>query len=312
MEILWYQKSNYKNITELVNQIVWSGNENEVSRKLELEILFNPNDVYIQKLNFNIGDFIIFNSSATKELFQGFILEIEKNSQNSNLSLVCVDALYYLLKSEGIYNFTNKTAEFITKTICNEAKIEIGNLVQTNIIQNLPANDNLFNIIKDAYEYSGTVNGKYYIISMKNGKLYVNEKGTKTKVIYLAGDTNITGSTYSESAEDMINIVKIYDESGKQIGEVKNGDNIIKYGVFQAKYEIEENKDYNIVANNMLKGLSKSLNLEALGNIECITGNVINIKDNILGINNDYIIISDTHTFSDGIHTMSLEIREGY
>lgn len=312
MEILWYQKPNFNNITELVSQITWSGNENEVSRKLELEILFNPNDDYIPKLNFNIGDMIILNSDNGKELFQGFILEIDKNAQNSNLSLVCVDALYYLLKSDGIYNFDNKTAEFITETICNGAKIAIGSLVKTNVAQNLPANDNLFNIIKDAYEYAGTVTGKYYLISMKNGKLYVEEKGKSTEVIFLSGDTNLTDTSYTESADEMINVVKIYDESGKQIGEAKNSDNIIKYGVFQTSYEIEENKDYNIAAKNMLKGLSKSLSIEALGNEECVTGKVVNIKDNILNINTDYIIISDTHTFSDGIHTMSLDVKEGY
>jgi hypothetical protein len=312
MKILYSNSNKSEDITELVSQIIWSGSEDEIARQLELEVLNSVQDYYIPELNLKIGGFIILNTNNEKELFQGFILSKEKNSQNGNLSLVCVDALFYANKSKAIHNFSKKPAEFITKTLCNEAKIAIGSLAVTNIAQDLPANDTIFKIIKDAYDYAGSINGKKYKISMKQGKLYVEEKTKSANFVVITSENHISNSTYKETFENMINVVKIYDDTGKQIGEVKNNNNIVTYGIFQETYEKEENADYNSVAKNMLKGIEKTISIETIGNIDCITGSYVSITDNVLEITGDYTIISDTHTFVEGQHTMSLDLREEY
>lgn len=312
MKILYYKDSTSLDISELVSQIVWSGNEEEIARRVELEVLNPIQDVYIPKLDIKLGGFIVLYTDRDKELFQGLILSKDKNAQNGNLSLTCVDALYYLNKNKSIHNFEKKTAEDITTILCNEVKVVIGALASTGIVQDLPANDTIFKIIKDAYDYAGSLNGKYYNKRMKQGKLYVEEKAKSANLVLLTSDSNIYDSSYKESLEEMINLVKIYDDSGKQIGEVKNSDNIVTYGIFQDTYEKEENKDSNASANNMLKGIGKTLSIEAKGNVDCISGSYVSVVDNILGITGDFTITSDTHTFAESTHTMSLELREGY
>lgn len=303
---------NNTDITELISQIAWSGNEDEIARRLELEVLNPVQDYYIPKIDLKIGGFIILLTNNEIELFQGFILSKEKDSQNGNLSLTCVDALFYANKSKAIHNFSKKTAEFITETLCNEAKIAIGSLAVTNIAQDFPANDTIFKIIKDAYDYASSINGKKYKISMKQGKLYVEEKVKSAGLVVITSESHISNSTYKETLENMVNIVKVYNDTGKQIGEVKNNDDIATYGIFQETYEKEENTDYNSVAKNMLKGIEKTISIEAIGNIDCIAGSYVSITDNVLEITGDYTIISDTHTFVEGQHTMSLDLREGY
>lgn len=306
-----YIKDNLTNdITELVVQKTWSGNESEIARRLELEVLNPLQDYYIPKIELQLGGFIILYSDNEKELFQGFILSKEKNSQNGNLSLVCVDALFYANKSKSIHNFSKKTAEEIGATLCNEAKIAIGYLTPTGIAQNFPANDTVFKIIKDAYDYASSLNGKKYKINMRQGKIHVEEKAKTANLLILTSENDLNGSSYNETLENMINVIKVYDDTGKQIGEAKNADNIKTYGVFQDVYEKEEGKNFNIVANNMLKGIEKTLSVDAVGNLDCITGNYVSIIDNIIGVDDDYEIISDSHVFSNGTHSMHLELRE--
>ncbi len=312
MKILYYKDSSYLDISELVSQIVWSGNEEEIARRVELEVLNPIQDGYIPNVDIKLGRFIVLYTDDSKELFQGFILSKNKNAQNGNISFTCVDTLYYLNKSKSIHNFEKKTAEEIATILCNEVKVVIGALASTGIVQDLPANDTIFNIIKDAYEYAGSLNGKYYNKRMKQGKFYVEEKAKSANLVLLTSDTNINDSSYKETLESMINVVKIYDDTGKQIGEVKNSDNIVAYGIFQDIYEKEEDKDTNATANNMLKDVEITLSVEAIGNVDCISGSYVSIIDNTLGVIGDYTIISDTHTFSEGTHAMSLELREGY
>ena len=56
----------------------------------------------------------------------------------------------------------------------------------------------------------------------------------------LADEYNITNTKYEETIDSMVNVVKIYDENKKQVGEVKNGNWIDKYGIYQQIYTKEK------------------------------------------------------------------------
>lgn len=312
MKLIYYNGNNPVDISELVSQTVWSGNEDEIARRIEVDILNPLLDYYIPKIELKLGGFIVIYTDNEKEIFQGFILSKEKNSQNGNINLTCVDALYYANKSKSIRNFSKKTAEDITRTLCSEAKIAVGFLSSTGIAQDLPANDTIFNIIKEAYDYASSISRKKYVISMKQGKLYIEERSKSASLVVLNSENDIGGSSYTETLDSMVNVVKVYDDTGKQIGEVKNSDNIVAYGIFQDVYEKEEDKNYNIVANNMLKGIEKTLSIDVIGNVDCVAGSYVSITDNLIGVKGDYTITSDSHTFAEGVHMMHLELREGY
>lgn len=56
---------------------------------------------------------------------------------------------------------------------------------------------------------------------MEGKKLTVKVKGTIVKNFVLADEYNITNTKYEETIDSMVNVVKIYDENKKQVGEVK-------------------------------------------------------------------------------------------
>lgn len=90
----------------------------------------------------------------------------------------------------------------------------------------------IYDIIMMAYTKAARQTGKKYICRMEGKKLTVKVKGTIVKNFVLADEYNITNTKYEETIDSMVNVVKIYDENKKQVGEVKNGNWIDKYRIY--------------------------------------------------------------------------------
>jgi hypothetical protein len=107
----------------------------------------------------------------------------------------------------------------------------------------------------------------------------------------------------------MVDQVRIYNSKGKQVGVVKNAGNIKRYGIYQSVYTKEKGVNAKTAAKNMLSGVEKKVNIEAIsGNIKCVAGDGIVVFDKATGLNGVFWIQNDTHTWDNGIHTMSLEL----
>ena len=107
----------------------------------------------------------------------------------------------------------------------------------------------------------------------------------------------------------MVDQVKIYTEKGKQVGVVKNAANIKRYGTYQSLYTKEKGVNAKTAAKNMLNGIEKKVNVEAIsGNIKCVAGDGIKVYDSATGLNGLFWISNDTHTWEGGQHKMSLEL----
>ena len=103
--------------------------------------------------------------------------------------------------------------------------------------------------------------------------------------------------------ENAINVVKIYDENGNYKGQVTL-DGIP--GILQDIYKAEKGHDMQSRARGMLKDIERTAEIEAIGDVECITGNAVVIKEPYTGLSGLFYIDNDEHTFSNGQHTMRL------
>ena len=144
-----------------------------------------------------------------------------------------MDRLSHLLRSTAVYNFENTTAEDITRKVCADFEIEIGQIAasKATIKKMIVDGSTIYDSIMQAYTKASRQTGELYICRMDGSKLSVETKGTVVQNFVLAEGCNITNTTYQETIENMVNVVKIYDDTGKQIGEVKNDDWIQKYGI---------------------------------------------------------------------------------
>ena len=298
-------------VTNMTSTIKWSGSISQIARVLELDFLYPLHDHFAPKIYPNIGNKMYLYDDTGEELFRGRVFYNERFGEQGTIQITCYDDAIRLSKSKGTYNFKNKTAEAITRTVCNDLGISVGNLANTGISQKmLCSNIGMYEIIKSAYEGASKQNKKKYHITMKQGKLCVEEVGKEVLYYILKADSNILESTYSENAEGVVNKIKIYDEDDQYLGMVQNDELINLVGVFQEIYIKEEDKQARTVASSMLQGVTKEATVTVKGNTSCISGKVIKIEDSLTKLVGSFYIESDEHEWSNGQYRMKLDLNK--
>jgi hypothetical protein len=299
-----------KDISQFVSSVSWGGSKAEVARKLEISVVNAPLDNNISPPKIELaGTLYLIDDDNKTELFRGFVVEREASSTTGTVTYTAYDLLFYTTKSNATYNFSAKTAEAITKAVCDDLKIPVGELATTGLSQKLIAqNKSIYEIIMQAYTQAYQQNGKQYHVTAKKGKLNVEEMGKLACAIELTEDSNIISSNYRESLNNMVNKVKIYDSNGKLVQVVQKDADVVKYGVFQQVYTKESGKDPVTTAKSMFKGVEKTFTLECINYNGAITGASVIVRDSSTGLSGLVWIDSDTHTWSDGVATMSLTV----
>ena len=168
----------------------------------------------------------------------------------------------------------------------------------------------IYDIIMQAYTKASRQTGALYICRMAGTKLSVEVKGNEVQNFVLAEEYNITNTVYQETIENMVNTVKIYDDTGKQVGEVKNDEWIRKFGTYQQIYKKEKGVNEITAATNLLSGIEKRVTLDGIdGDLNCIAGNAVEVQDKAAGLAGIFWIDADTHIWENGTHMMNLELN---
>lgn len=313
MKIIWTKKGGKStNITNVVGTVTWSGSVEQAAREATITVLNAPNDKYIVslKLNIAVGDIITL-YEGERLIFYGEVQTSEKKDEIGTVTYKARDLMEHLLRINHKQKFKNKTAESITKAICKKYGISTGTITATKkVIKKMIIDDNsLYDIIMIAYTKAAKTTGKKYMAYMQGKKLCVKAKGTIIDKYTLDEYKNLTSASYEETIENLVDQVKIYTDKGKQAGVVKNASNIKRYGVYQSIYTKEKGVNAKKAAKNMLNGIEKKVNVEAInGNIKCVAGDGIKVYDAATGLNGLFWIQNDSHTWEGGQHKMSLEL----
>ena len=315
MTVKWVKKkkgAKALNITQAVTSVSWGGSVSEAARTAEISVISAPEDKNVKSLGLNIGAGDTIKLFEDGELiFLGEVQTSRKTSETGTVTYSCYDLLNHLLRSTGVYNFKNTTAERITEKVCAGLGIKTGSITATKVPlkKMIFDGDTFYDIIMKAYTKAAKQTGKKYICRMHGTKLSVEIKGEKVKDFVLQEGYNITNASYEETIENMVDIVRIYNDKNKQAGVVKNDKHIEKYGIYQEVYKKEEGINAATAAKGMLNGIEKKISIEGVdGDLDCIAGNGVKIYDKTVKLNGLFWIESDTHTWENNIHTMSLEL----
>lgn len=300
--------TNGKNIIELVKEITWSGDSKEVSRRLNFTMLQNDFDKYMPVVKLSEGSDIIFKDNAGKDLFGGVIRTIKKNTASKIITVLAYDLLFNVNKSE-VSKIFDGTPEAITKNICNDLNIPIGDIAKTNIKVYYPClGKSAYEAIMIAYTQAGYATGNVYILMMKNiNKLNVIKKGQYSGVV-LEGTYNLEDGEYTVTNENVVNKVVITDKEGNMLRTIEDISSMNKHGTIQKTYKTEDGKDANAEAKALFHGIDQSGTVIALGDVRAISGYSLAVQDNKSGLYGLFYIESDTHTFTDGKHEMTLTL----
>lgn len=305
MKLTW----NGNDITGYCTSINWSGSAAQAARSVVFSVAYSPDDKNVKALSIKLGDKIEFCPDGKKAKFSGIVTTRERTSVAGILTYTAMDGMIHLLRSSGTYKFKKKTPEKIASMVAKDARITVGNLVKTKI--NIPKlffeNRTYYEIIMAAYTKAHWKNKKVYIAQMNKDKLEVIEKGKIIPDFHLVQGERIIDSSVSETLDNMVNRVYIYNSDNKKIGSVANSGWVNKYGVFQNSITVDEGSG-KTEAKNELHGIDKTASLNAIGDERCVSGLGLIIKDSRTGLNGKYWIENDSHTWENGAYTMSLEL----
>ncbi|WP_454054571.1 XkdQ/YqbQ family protein [Clostridium sp. Marseille-Q7071] len=296
-------------ITPMIKSLSLTGSISQCARKLTGTITYSIFDRNHDRTQIRPNTVVWVVDDRGVEIFRGIVFDRQLNS-SEELTFNAYDFLIYFTKSKGSYNFNQITAEDITRKICSEAEVRVGNIAKTGVkISDIPQNTSFYDIIMRAYTKARDKTNKCYIPMMNKDQFNLIEKGKLIDGLVLEPNKNIISCNYDDSMENMINRVKIFDENNNFLTKVENQKNITMYGVLQESVT-KDDDGYMDKAKQMLQDIESNVNIEALGDIRCITGYAVKAKIWYISALVDCILYidSDTHTFdlASNQHTMSL------
>lgn len=304
-------------ITNAVTKVEWSGSASSAARQLSVDYINAPYDNFGLP-SISTGDAIAFSYGQEGEVFYGQFFGSEKSSAVGTITFTAYDMMKNLIESTGQYKFKNTTAEAIAQQICADAQIPlrtvngVPSIYATGVnIASLICDDmTLYDIIMAAYTKAHKITGdKYFPMIYKRG-LGVYKTEWIVKGLVLADNANLMEADIQETMDSIVNKVKIYDDKGKQIGEVKDDDSLSLFGTFQQTYKKEKGVDPQTAAKNLLSvNPTQTIKISSVGDINCLSCYFVQISDTTTGLSGKYWISSDKHTWENGSYTMELELR---
>jgi hypothetical protein len=301
-------------ITPYCNSVQISGDVQQCARKLDVTITYPIFDKNHSRTQVGPGTLVWVLDDDGNKIFEGMVFNRELSS-SQQVTFTAYDFLIYLLKSKASYNFQNINPQQIINTICSEVGVTKGSIPEINIsISRLFQSQSLYDIIMTVYTQISKQTGKKYIPMMRNKSLDIIEKGTVIPDFFIEINKNLLSTSYSDTLDNMINKIKIYDDKGKFIDKVEIDTWQKKFGIFQETYTKEDDKNPYAVARNMLHGVDNQVSIEILGDLRCRTGYGVALKVPYVDVlnNRTWFIDADCHSWdmNSGKYTTQLTLHD--
>ncbi len=314
------RKGEKLDITDIVVSAEWSGDKMQCARELVLELVYSRFFGYAKVMEkMEPGEVCVLLGEDGEELFQGYIISIDTSIAGTTRQVRCLDGLFYLTNSEIAKTFKKKTAEEITKEICAELGVPLGDMASSGGKKYTFAaiGKGAYEAIMMGWTKALEDTGRRFIPRMIAGKLHILEKGKTVAARVLSSDTDILDASFTLSIENMVNRVRVVSDKGKLQDTLGNTDDQKKYGVLQKIYQKgsgEKSGEAQKKAKELLEEIERTASIGALiGGADChdlITGNAVEVKEPVTGLVGKFYIDSDTHAWSGGNYMVTIgELR---
>lgn len=281
-----------------------SGAKDEAARRLEFNLAVSGTDPNLSAPAVMMEDEVKLYSDDMDLFFSGNVYGKSKSIQGNSLNVICYDKLLRANRSVASFSFDEKTPAQIAETVFGSLGISPGKMESGSPITRVFDNVEIYTMALIAYRLEFEKTGKPYLIRMNGSSVDVVEKGKIVAEYQLDGSANLFDSDYSESIEDAVSSVKLFDKDGNELGEVKTSVGIGGSAI----YREEEGEDSMARAEAMLKGIERTATVRVLGNFELVTGNAVMVKEPYTGLVGKFYIDGDTHIFEKGIHITELKL----
>lgn len=302
-------------ITGLTQKITWKGRKGSSSRSLAVSLIDDDGDKHARaKIKVEEGYQVFFQYNDS-ECFRGVVMQT-KQAQDKIMSFTAYDNGVYLANNKDTFCYTNKTATDIFKDVCTRFGFSMGEVAQcTYTIPELTkSKTTAWDVIADALSLDFDATGIRHFVTSSGGKLNLTIRRDNILQWVIETGKNLTSYSYTRSIEDIVTRVKLLSDEGTVLAEAKNEALEASIGIFQDVDTPDEtltSAQIKELCESMLaesSTVSRSLSLQALGQIDVTAGVGVYVIIPHLELSRTFYVDEDSHTFEGNRHTMSLKL----
>lgn len=319
LEILLDNKDgNVWDLSEIASSLSWS--TSRTGRPASIDMTLIRNGIY-QASEFTIrnGDVVRLRKDGAN-FFYGYVFAVKVN-QDGEMLIKAYDQVRYLL-SKATYMFKGVTISEIITRLAAEFKLKTGRLDDPGYAIPAMSEDGqtLLDIIEKAIALTLTATQRHYVFFDDFGELSLRLVDYFLADFCIGDGSLMTGYDYEVDIDsDTYNRIKLYkdnkDTGKREVYMAEDSTNIARWGVLQLYQGVDEDKNAAQI-NDMLAQLaqlknreSKTLKLNAIGNIRTRAGMYVPVMINSLGLAMPLLVDEAKHSFDGNDHTMSLTLK---
>lgn len=291
-------------ISTYIATISWSGDKNQMARKLSFAYLYTEDNVGIQMVAIELGHRILAYDDLDRLIFDGIVIGRDRKETDIKMTISAVDYAWYL-KSK-VFRVYEGTPQQITMQVLQANGIMAGELLASvAVVKVISTGDkSICDVIRTAYEAAGC-NAYIY---MQSVNVCVGEFGAQICGT-VTGDDFVTDASYKDSIENLVDRVAILDKDDNLVSTIDNAEDVDRFGVMQDVYKVSDDTA-NIMAEaqKIFKSIENSGNITVRGNMAFLTGKSIVVGKVNSMIRGKFQITADNHSISNGVHTTSLTL----
>lgn len=303
-------------VTELVESVKWQGRKGSSARTLTAQLVDDDGYKHARAgIDVEQGQQCLFSYNGA-ELFRGIIMSQTQNNKKK-LTIKAYDNGIYLANNKDTFTYENKTASEIFRDCCTRFGLPTGEVAECTyrIPELTKPKTTIFDTIADALSLDFDATGIRHYVSSDKGKISLLTRRENIMQWVIEVGQNLTAYTYTKSIENVKTRVKMVSKEGTTLAEQSLAGLEEKIGVFQEIDKPDESltpAQINDLIASILeeKGTpARTLNLDAIGIPEVISGIGVYIIIPELNLSRTFYVDSDTHTFKGNLHTMSLKLN---
>lgn len=318
-EVLLDNKNgNVWDISGIVSDITWK--TSRIGSPGSLDITMIKGGIY-QDVSFQVnnGDIIRFRYN-NQNVFYGYVFSVD-GGRDEAVRIKCYDQIRYLMNKDT-YVFSQVTAADIIRRIADDFNLRTGQIASTGYTIPTMVEDNqtLLDIIDKALVYTLSNTGRIFVLYDDFGSLTLRD-AEDMLLDFVIGDNSLMTNYVMKSSidEDTYNKVKLYKdnkETGKRdVYIAQDRANMEKWGTLQLTQSVDEDKNEGQIKAllNQLISLknreTRSLQIEAIGDVRVRAGCYVPIVIGEYGINQPFLVNTATHRFNGDDYTISIELK---
>lgn len=318
-EVLLDNKNgNVWDISGIVSDITWK--TSRIGSPGSLDITLIKGGIY-QDVSFQVnnGDIIRFRYN-NQNVFYGYVFSVD-GGRDEAVRIKCYDQIRYLMNKDT-YVFSQVTVADIIRRIADDFNLRTGQIASAGYTIPTMVEDNqtLLDIIDKALVYTLSNTGRIFVLYDDFGSLTLRD-AEDMLLDFVIGDNSLMTNYVMKSSidEDTYNKVKLYKdnkETGKRdVYIAQDRANMAKWGTLQLTQSVDEDKNEGQIKAllNQLISLknreTRSLQIEAIGDVRVRAGCYVPIVIGDYGINQPFLVNTATHRFNGDDYTISIELK---